>query len=168
MRNIPDKRLTKNFMLYEFLEAKMPFEAIAMNWRHIQEGDIFGWELLALELQKLRGLVNENFKSDIGFDDIGIRITSGYRCKEWELLRGRSGESQHTKCAADFQPTNCSRELAVKILHWIYSNNWICSLYNEWWSGGLALKYPSKQGNILLIGFVHLDMRGTKVRWSYD
>ena len=162
MRNIPDKRLTKNFMLYEFLEAQLPFEAISLNWKYIQEGDIFGWELLALEFQKLRGLINENFKSDIGFDDIGIRVTSGYRCKEWELLRGRSGDSQHTKCAGDIQPTNCSRELAVKILHWIYSK------YNEFWLGGLAIKNPSKEGNALLIGFVHLDTRGNRARWSYD
>jgi len=162
MRHIPNQKLTDHFWLYEFLEAQMPQEAIAMNWKYIKESDIPVWKFLADDLEKMRTLVNENFTSDIGFPEIGIRISAGYRCKEWELFRGRSGNSQHTVCAADIQPTGCSREQAVKIIHWIFVK------YNEWWSGGLAMKSPSKQGNILLIGFLHIDPRNKRARWSYD
>lgn len=162
MRHIPDRQLTKNFRLYEFLESQMPDEAIAMNWKYIDRGTVLSAEIAALELEKIRKLINDNFKSDLGFSDIGIRIAAGFRCKEWELLRGRSGNSQHTIMAADFQPVKCSRELAVKILHFVFSK------YNEYWKGGLAIKYPSKQGNILLIGFVHIDFRSARARWTYD
>lgn len=162
MRTIPDSQLTKNFRLYEFIEAQMPDEAIALNWKYFLPEYILRWELLALELEKMRKLINDNFESDLLFPEIGIRISAGFRCKEWELIRGRSGNSQHTICAADIQPVRCSMEQAVKILHFIYSK------YNEYWKGGLAIKYPSKQGNLLLIGFVHIDIRGKRARWTYD
>lgn len=163
MRKAENIRLSENFMLYEFIEAQMPFEAIALNWTHFDQTNILGWQLLAKHLQKFRGLINDNFKSDIGFADMGLRITSGFRCREWELLRGRSGDSQHCiGYAADIQPTNCSREQAAKIIHWLYSK------HNEYWQNGLAIKYPSREGNILLIGFLHLDIRGKRARWTYD
>jgi len=162
MREIENRKLTSHFMLYEFLEAQMPDEAVALNWKYITEDTVYRSEIIALELEKVRKLVNDNFKSDIGFHEIGLRITSGYRCIEWELLRDRSGNSQHTIMAVDLQPVRCSRELAVKILHFIYVK------YNHFWSGGLAIKNPSKQGSILLVGFVHLDMRDKKARWKYN
>ena len=162
MRTIPDRQLTKHFRLYEFLEAQMPWEAISMNWKYIQPDHIDRWERMALELEKVRKLVNDNYKSDINFPEIGLRITAGYRCKEWELFRGRSGNSQHTICAVDFQPINTSREFAAKILQFVYDK------YYHWWAGGLAIKHPSKEGNILLIGFIHLDPREKKARWIYD
>lgn len=162
MRKIADYQLTKNFRLYEFIEAQMPDEAIALNWKYFDPANIVRWELLALELEKMRKLINDNFKSDLNFPEIGIRIAAGYRCIEWELIRKRSGQSQHTICAADIQPVRCSREQAVKILHFVFSK------YSEYWNGGLALKSPSKQGNILLIGFLHIDTRGKRARWSYD
>lgn len=155
-------QLTDHFTLYEFIEAKMPCEAIAMNWRHFKDDDVSIWKSLAEDLEKMRLLVNDNFTSDIGFKQIGIRIEAGYRCKEWELFRGRTGNSQHTICAADIKPINCTREMTVKILHWIFSK------YNEYWKGGLALKSPSKEGKILLTGFLHIDKRGKRARWSYD
>jgi hypothetical protein len=162
MRQIADRQLTQHFRLYEFIESQMPDEAVALNWKYFDTSTIMLWEILALELEKTRKLINENFTSDLGFQEIGIRIAAGFRCKEWELIRGRSGNSQHTICAADIQPVKCSREMAVKILHFIYSK------YNEYWKGGLAIKYPSKQGNLLLIGFVHIDIRGKRARWTYD
>ena len=140
----------------------MPFEAIAMNWKHIDEFEMYRWEMLALELEKIRKLINEQNKSDLGFPEIGLRITSGFRCKAWELLRNRSGLSQHTICAADFQAINCSRGQAAGILKSVYS------AFDPWWSGGLAIKWPYKTGTMLMLGFVHIDMRGEKARWVYS
>jgi uncharacterized protein YcbK (DUF882 family) len=110
MKKYPNNKLTKNFYLYEFIEAQMPFEAIALNWKYIENEEVQQIERIALEVQKLRNLINLEIKSDLGFPEIGLRITSGYRCKEWELMQKRSGNSQHvTGGAVDIQAINCSR-----------------------------------------------------------
>jgi len=161
MRQIRNKQLTKHFWLYEFLEAELPSEAIAMNWDVINSDTVYKAELMALEIEKIRKLVNDNYKSDIGFQEIGLRITSGFRCREWELKRGRSGNSQHTIMAADFQAINCSREMGANILSWIFEK------YDPWWCGGLAKKDPSKEGKRFFLGFIHIDQRDIKARWIY-
>jgi len=153
MRHIPDRQLTRHFRLYEFLEARLPWEAIALNWKSINSDTVFKAEELALELERIRALTNSEFKSDLGFPEIGIRITSGYRCKDWEYIRKRSGDSQHTVMAADVQPINCSREQAKQILQFVYDQ------YRVWWDGGLAISKKK--------GFIHIDKREYKARWEY-
>lgn len=157
MKTYPNNKLTKNFFLYEFIEARMPFEAIAMNWQHIDQFNLEMYEKLALELEKIRKKINGAFSSDLELGEIGLRITSGFRCKEWELFRGRSGNSQHTICAVDLQPINCSQKQAIDIMRWISGE------LGHTWLGGLALHPPGGKG----IGFVHLDTRGAKSRWEY-
>ena len=157
MKTIEDRQLTKHFRLYEFLEGSLPYEAISLNWKHINETEVFYWETMALELEKLRKLINENFVSDLGFPEIGIKITAGFRCKAWELFRKRSGNGQHTICAADIQPTNCTRIMAVEILKFVYKK------YDPYWNSGLAICHPAKD----TIGFVHIDFRRVRARWTY-
>jgi hypothetical protein len=157
MKAFPNTKLTRNFHLYEFIEAQLPFEAVALNWKNISAFKMDLWERQALEIQRMRNMVNQNFKSDLGFDEIGIRILSGFRCREWELIRKRSGNSQHTICATDTQPTNCSRDQAIKI------NLWIHEQYKDW-PGGLAIKHGSGD----LVGFIHLDPREGRARWVYS
>jgi len=158
MKALPNTQLTRNFHLYEFIEAQLPFEAVALNWKYITRFDMLKWEEMALELEKDRRLINEHHKPDLfGFDDIGIRITSGFRCIEWELLRGRSGLSQHTICAVDYIPTNVSRSKAIVILKWLYD------IQDKTWPGGLAIKHPEQ----MKTGFIHKDTRKELARWNY-
>jgi hypothetical protein len=157
MKIYPNNKLTRNFYLYEFIEAQLPSEAIALNWQNIGTDIVQNIEVIALEAQRIRNTLNANFINDLGFPELGVRITSGYRCKQWELIRKRSGLSQHTTGGAiDFQIINCSRQQSIDLQQWIYKQ------YEDW-KGGLAIKYA--EGDKL--GFIHIDNRDGKARWIY-
>ena len=82
MRTIPNRQLTTNFSLYEFIEASPDNnqELIAMNWANIDEFNEANAMQLATFLQRLRTIINQRYKSDTGASAIGIRITSAFRC----------------------------------------------------------------------------------------
>ena len=166
MKTIPNRKLTNNFSLYEFIEAQLPPEAIALNWKHISEFKEAEYVKLANFLQSLRNSVNQQFRAENGGREIGMRITSGFRCKAWEHLRKRSGDSQHTiGAAADIQPTNCSPELAIKIMDYLYKKYYSRTTGHF---GGFAIKRPDiEKGKIIRIGFLHYDLRGWTARWEY-
>jgi hypothetical protein len=159
MKIYPNNKLTRNFWLYEFIESKLPDEAIALNWQNINTDIVQNIEKIALEAQRIRNTLNANFKSDLKFPELGVRITSGYRCKEWELIRKRTGLSQHTTGGAiDLQVINCSRNQAIELQKWVYEQ------YKDW-QGGLAIKWNEGES----IGFVHIDGRTTgAARWVYS
>jgi len=162
MRTLQNTQLTENFSLYEFIEGQLPPEGVAMNWKHIAEMEIVKLKQAAEHAQSIRDLVNTEFKSDNSYKEIGLRITSGWRCRAWELHQGRSGNSQHTIAAYDAQPTNCSNEQAVAILAWLLNK------YKRSYVGGLASKKPSiANGRYVTIGFIHFDFRGKIARWEY-
>lgn len=164
MRTLPNRKLANNFSLYEFIEAQLPAEAIALNWQNIHEVKINEFERLAKFLQKIRDDVNQMFKARNDGKEIGLRITSGFRCEAWELLRHRSGNSMHCQlAAADVQSTNCPPELAVEILSYFYTK------LMRTHEGGLAIKHPDyyKNGKVLRVGFLHFDLRGYRARWTY-
>lgn len=165
MKTIPNKKLTDNFWLYEFIEANLPPEGIKMNWDNIDQFSEKEALKMAEFLQKIRELINIVFRDKNGNQEIGIRITSGWRCKEWELFRNRSGKSQHVICAADIQPTNCSNELAVEIIKYLYH---VFSPRETGHKGGFAIKEPTyKDGQIVAVGFAHFDLRKSVARWEY-
>ena len=37
MRQIPNHHLTKNFTLYEMIEAQLPYEAVQLNWQNYDD-----------------------------------------------------------------------------------------------------------------------------------
>lgn len=160
-------KLSENFWLYEFIESQLPTRAIELNWLHIDEMRYDEFKKLAEYLQQIRNEVNSVFKDKNKQIEIGLNITSGFRCKAWEALRGRSGTSQHTvRAAADIQPINCDNELAVEILDWLFEQD---KDREKGHQGGLAIKYPTrdKDGNILAVGFIHYDLRPHAARWEY-
>jgi len=162
MKTLPDRKLTKNFSLYEFIEGQLPPQAIELNWRHLNEMDLAKIEQAAQHAQTIRDLINQEFKSDLSHKEIGLRITSGFRCRAWELAQGRSGNSQHTIAAYDCQPTNCSNEQAVGILAWLHNR------FKRTYVGGLAIKKPTvEKGKYTKVGFIHFDFRGHVARWEY-
>jgi len=162
MRTVKNKQLTRNFSLYEFIEGQLPAKGVILNWEHIHEMDMVKFEKAAQHAQSIRDLINREFKSDLSPSEIGLRITSGFRCHTWELLQGRSGNSQHVIAAYDAQPTNCSNEMAVAIISWLLKR------FNKDYIGGLAIKKPTvKNGKYVLVGFIHFDFRGQRARWEY-
>ncbi len=163
MRTIPDKKLTTNFSLYEFIEAKMEQQAVEMNWRNIEQMDIERYEKeVAPHAQSIRDLINREFRSDTGAKEIGLMITSGWRCREWELFRGRSGEGQHPIAAYDCVPTNCSIKQAASIVGFLQGK------FSRSYVGGFAIKTATvKDGAYVSAGFVHFDFRGKIARWRY-
>lgn len=164
MKSIPNRKLTANFSLYEFIEDQLPAEAVALNWQHINEMKIPEFEELAKFLQTLRNDINQVWKAANGNNEICLQITSGFRCKAWELLRGRNGSSMHCQlAAADVQPTNCPREMASEILMYYHKK------YKDKHFGGLAIKHAEfdSKGKILKVGFLHFDFRGYRARWTY-
>lgn len=168
MRTLPDRQLTPNFRLYEFIEAHptRSQEFIAMNWRNIAEFSEENAQRLAEFLQRLVTIINQRYKSDMVKAQIGIRITSAFRCKEWELRQGRSGESIHTdSLAVDIQPVNVSPALGVRILAELHREFRPLKTGHQ---GGLALKKPTfnSKRQITKMGFLHLDF-GAVRRWNY-
>ena len=164
-----NRKLTDNFSLYEFIESSLPKQAVDLNWQHIDQFSVnlHTWESLAVELQKIRNIINLEYRQGNGGREIALKLTSAFRCKEWELIRGRTGSSQHcVGVAADIQPLNCSNSLAVEIMQWLYSRHH--SRHNGW-NGGFAIKQPTyTQGGIIeKIGFLHYDLRGYPARWEY-
>lgn len=164
-KTIPNQKLTANFSLYEFIEATLPKEAVAMNWKHINEFREAEFIKLANFLQSLRNSINQQFRAENNGNEIGLQITSGFRCKAWEHFRKRSGNSQHTIAAADIQPTNCPPQLAVKIMDYFFKKH---NPRTGGHFGGFAIKRPEiKDGKIIRIGFLHYDLRGWVARWEY-
>jgi hypothetical protein len=166
MKNIPNEKLTDNFWLYEFIEA-LPPKGTEMNWKHIDEFSLSRCRMVAKQLQRRRNLINQVFKERNDGLEIGLKITSGFRCKAWEKYRKRDGNSQHTMSwAADVQPVNCSDELAVEIMQWLYKID--NPRNSDGHQGGFAIKLPTREkGNITSIGFLHYDCRTGMARWNY-
>jgi uncharacterized protein YcbK (DUF882 family) len=157
-------KLTANFSLKELIEAQMPADAIRINNEDITDAEKENCKRIAEVLQDLRNKVNAKFRGK-GGRGIGLRITSGYRSKRWELLRGRSGNSMHVQAlAADVVPVNC-----VNDAQYIEIYKWILHEYRNW-NGGLAnMDYKFKKGSTTEIesyGFIHIDL-GTRRRWKY-
>lgn len=163
MRTIKNRKLTTNFWLYEFMEgALMPKKAIEMNWNNIKDFDKYDVQRMAEDAQCIRNEVNKVFRDRNGGKEIGLLITSGWRCVEWELYKGRSGKGRHPIDAFDWQPTNVSAELNEEIVKWA-NDKWSPRVGG--WNGGFAIAYPNiKEG---LKGFIHHDRRGVVARWTY-
>ncbi len=133
-----------------------------MFWKYILEAPVLEIQILANELQSLRDLVNCKFQKENG-REIGVQITSGLRAKEWELFRGRSGNSQHIYGhAADF------RFVGVKDARLLKKINEFTIQHYKYWMGGLA--------HTKSFSFIHLDhraaeplhiSRGYGARWVY-
>jgi hypothetical protein len=161
MRTIPDRQITKNYTLYEFIEGQLPEAGKVMNWKNIAQMDIAAIERAAVHAQSIRDLINKEFKSYNDYKEIGLRITSGWRCKEWELHQKRSGNSQHVIAAYDAQPINCSKMQAAEIIAWL-----LVRFKN--YAGGLAIKKPTfANSQIVSVGFIHFDFRSSPARWEY-
>ncbi len=162
MRTEPNRKLSKHFSLYEFIEGTtMPKAGHEMNWKYFSECDQDSLELLAYHLEVVRKWTNDNFKLKNKGRTIGLAVTSGFRCLFWERLRGRSGLGQHPYAkAADVIPTNVPKELSDEIIKWwdkIYSPR------EGGWNGGFAILNPTSTTS----GFGHFDIRGTVARWTY-
>ena len=166
-------KVTENFTIKELLfGVNDPIESRRLSEKALTPQIIEDYSKLGLVLQQIRNWANVEFMDENGGNEIRITILSGFRTPEWEKLRGRSGKSQHTKCADDFTASNCSDKLAVKINKAIYNY-----LHNKKYMGGLALKEPTYEKNkIIKLGFVHIDSRtpdashiarGYGVRWYY-
>ena len=165
MRNLPDINLTENFTRYEFIEATMPSKAVRMNWESINEYNQSNSLRILAAMQVIRGVINKHFLDKNAGRTITLIISSGFRCKAWEKFKKRSGRSRHTHSdAVDVYPGNCSLELAVEIIGWVYER------YNPrstGWIGGFARGLPTyKDGELKAPGFLHFDL-GTTRRWTY-
>lgn len=166
MENI---NITPNFSLHEFIEASpnndKEFKRIA--WDNIGELNVVNAKKIINLTQAKRDYINRMFRADNGGKEIGLKITSGFRPLAWEKIKKRSGLSRHTQSdAIDFQPLNCSPELAVKIIQHLYD---IDSDKVTGHQGGFAIKKPTIiGGSIRLVGFAHYDLRpGQPARWFY-
>jgi len=166
-RTLPDRSLTRNFRLYEFIESALPFQAVWLNWKYINEFQEHEYQRLAEYMQCVRNMINAEFRQGNGGNEIGIRVTSGFRCLAWEMIRNRPGTSQHTVlAAADIQPTGCRPAMAVEILAWLFQKY---SPISHGHKGGFAIKNPTldANGKILSVGFAHFDLRAQVARWEY-
>ncbi len=166
MRKLPNKKLSPHFSRWEIIEgAALPREAIKMNWDNIKQYSDEPFEPLLEDMEAIRSLINILYKTHNRGREIGMRVTSGWRCRQWELQRGRSGNSQHVRAAIDFQPSNCSDQLAVEIMSRMHEIFWA---REDGYPGGYAIAYPKRHGNVLkTLGFLHFDRRGQVARWKY-
>jgi uncharacterized protein YcbK (DUF882 family) len=146
--DIQGVKLTKDFWLIEFVEGKaMPPEAIKMNYEQLPIYLLPRIGVIAMDLQILRDKAKQVFGDKLK----GIQVNCGARVKKWELLQGRSGDSQHCELwAADITPI-CAEEDFNEIFEWMYD---YLNLHHK---GGLGY-YPERK-------FLHLDKRMGNARW---
>lgn len=178
MERIKNFKLTNNISFYEYMEGQLPVKAIQWNWDYFEslsnkEQNLFmaKAKLVAIEVQKERDYVNANFVHENSGKQYSVTISCGFRCKRWELYRGRSGNGQHPIAAIDFKFSNCSIEQDARLLRDVYDRR------NKVWMGGLAIKDPTIQnGKVVASGFIHIDnrlpnreekQRGFGTRWKY-
>jgi len=168
MRTIPNRPITRNFSLYELIESSLPSVAVKLNWQNIDQFmvNLQQWEALAHYLQTIRNMINSEFRSGNGGNEIGVHLTSAFRCRQWEIRQKRNGSSQHcVGAAADIQPSRCSNRMAVDIMQWLHQRHWPRDSGHH---GGFAIKHPTyRNGIIILTGFLHYDLRGNVARWTY-
>ena len=170
--------LTRNITFNEYMEGTLPFLARKMNWDYFNKLDIQEQEQfikratrICQELQNIRNWVNLKFGNELNDEEFKVQITSGFRCKEWELHQKRSGKSQHTISAIDFKILSSSLKFNAEVMAEIFEK------YDKTWLGGIAIKKPTlRAGKIISTGFIHIDNRqpsdsqikaGRGARWSY-
>lgn len=84
-----------------------------------------------------------------------ITINSGYRCKEHNARVGGAASSQHTiGSAADFVVEGVKTDEVHQYVLEKYGDEPL----------GIAVKHNPKNA---YAGFVHIDTRGKKARWTY-
>lgn len=151
-----NEQVTPNFSLREYIEGvALPKEAIRMNYQDFEVDKMPKVRSILNISQIIRDATKEKFKNRFK----GFVITSGLRVLRWELDQGRSGKGQHPQyTAVDIQPI-CSDEDYMEIFNWVFNT------FNENFVGGFAKKEPNlKEGKK---GFIHIDNRGEKARWTY-
>lgn len=170
--------LTKNITFNEYMEGTLPFLARKKNWYFFNKLDIQEQEQfikratrICEELQTIRDWVNQEFGDALTGEEFKVKITSGFRCLDWELHQKRSGKSQHTISAIDFKILSSSLEINAEVMTAIFEK------YEKTWLGGIAIKKPTfRAGKIISTGFIHIDNRhptdyqikaGRGARWSY-
>lgn len=165
MRSKDNYQLTKHFSFYEFIEGEaMSAEGHALNWKYIAECDETKLKDIAEELEVIRTLVNSKFQKLNKGVEIGFNINAGWRCKAWEMIQGRSGNSRHLIDAADIYPTNVGPTLALAIIQFLYDLHWPKT--QSGWKGGFAVAWPKPKGKFKQ-GFIHYDLRDSQARWLY-
>lgn len=134
--------MTKNFKLKEFIESKfynksnqkLVWDSFYKNEKELVENI----KQLAESLQVLREYLNKP-----------ILINIAYRPVWWELKKGRSGNSLHTKgLAADINVQGITTQDLKEVIEHLIKEN-------KMKQGGLGY-YPA---------FIHYDIRGKKARW---
>jgi hypothetical protein len=161
MKKKQDYPLSRHFYFHEMIEGSlMSPEGHAMNWVHIDECDEMALKKFCARMEVVRADINAKFMSDLGFDQIPLIVSSGWRCRAWELHRGRSGNSQHTIAAMDVYPGNCSKALSDKIMLYIEKKYFPRA---TGWQGGFAIQRPTAKRT----GFAHFDGRPKVARWWY-
>lgn len=172
MRTRDNYKITDNFSFYEIIEGRIPAMA-ALNWENIAQYNERAFLNICTRAETVRAIINFEFVSDIDSSrDIGLRVTSGWRCLAWEQRQGRKGTSKHTDnkgdvAALDLQPTNCSKEKAVEIIQFL-DDMYSPRTGPHVWQGGWAIKKPTmRSGKVESVGFFHIDNRPVNARWSY-
>ena len=133
-------KLTKNFSLEELTKN---------NWANAEQQKKSDESLTPEALENLQLLAN-NLQVLRDYLGVPVEISIAWRPKWWELLKGRSGNSQHAKGkAADIKVKGYSPAQIKEIIEQLIKTGTMMK-------GGLA-KYNT---------FVHYDIRGFNARWN--
>ena len=134
----------------------MPEKAIELNYEQLTAEQLCKIGMIAFQMQ----IVRDKTKVKFGKRFKGLRITAGLRQFAWEEMRGRSGNSQHVQgWAVDVQPI-CDESDYCEIFDWIFEE------FKDW-HGGFAKAEYNLTSNPKRYGFIHFDLRGFNVRWTY-
>ena len=149
MRLDLNTKITQNFSLSEVVNSIQDQKARKLSLEALNVETLIEAVKIAMHLQDFRDDVNDEFGGGRS-----IQITSWLRAKEWELLRGRSGESMHvTGNAVDFRVMH-KGVIDQEATRWVWERI-------QEWNGGLAKL--ERDGEIR---FIHVDL-GKKRRWEY-
>ena len=169
-------KLTDNFTWDELLYAQMPLYTRQLNLKYLMYNDskhiFINYKRVAEKFELIRRNINFQFPKYKGM--LGIIVTSGFRCYEVEIFKGRDGSSRHSLDGVDFMPVyigddpDLIRDFATR------DRRLICLHILENLKkhmGGLAFKKVNGR-----FRFIHIDLREPKphhiergygARWKY-
>lgn len=175
-----NRQLTTNFSLYEFIEGvAMPRPSVQMNWDAIEQMNaaeraafVERYQKVANRLQALRVEINKRFKQRNGNTDIGLRITSGFRCSKWEESKGRGKNSRHSLSAADFTVMNVKDDSLYNEIMEACWNIVDSQLRGIGGAGTYKADVLQQANNVMYkkrpFRFIHIDHEASRAtRWHY-
>lgn len=166
-KKILNKKISPNFSYREVFRSIFDPACLDLNLKYATDEQLKAAADYAENfLEPLRNRINSRYLMRNNVKQIGIKPTTWLRQKQYEIMKKRSGNSQHIYGhVADIFPTGIvSDTLYLEVFYFIVSE--VFSQINQ--QGGVGILHPTiEKGKVVRRGFIHRDYRNTTAIWEY-